>query len=208
MKKIAFYSTLLGLLLSFGSSNLLAQPSDDDLGLDDNLTMEQNDEGPHAGPPPDDGARPGPHGRSGGPAGERIAQKLGLTEQQRDQISEIRGSRTEREKSRLQERLAHIELKEAIENGKVGDDEIMKKVRELNSMMAKRNEERVKNLLAVRKILTPEQREKIKKFREEHPGKMRERFGAGQGRRMGGGPRGERGEFNRGASGPGQNGER
>lgn len=179
----------------------LAQPNGDDLGLDDNFDSDQSEHNQPPPPPHSEGRpqhdRMGERGQGMRKMREQFAQKLGITDDQKKKIHEIRGDHSSREKSQLQERLARIELRELIQKGTASDEEVMSKVHELNKMLAKQNEERVGRLLAIRKILTPEQREKLKSMRDEHGGEMRERLGERMRSRIGEGMKPRDGEIGR-----------
>lgn len=99
--------------------------------------------------------------------GAMLAEKLGLSPEQREKLKALRGDHDEKEKNMLKMRLQRIELKEMLEKGQASDEEILKQAEELSKAMVDQNLQRIKKLLAIRKILTPEQRTKFKEFMEE-----------------------------------------
>ena len=136
-------------------------------------------------------------GQPGGQFGRgRFAEQLGLTPQQREQLKALRGSRTDQEKQMLQLKLKRIELREMIEKGEASDEQILAQAEALSKATLDQNMQRIKKLLAVRKILTPEQRSKFKELIAER----RESWG-GRGPGENGGPgwaNGPGGGFGRG----------
>ena len=132
------------------------------------------------------GPRDGMH-RFGGPEpslglGEnpRLRQYLGLTD---DQVSRLHSIALGVEKARIQDRadleLRHLELRELMRADNTNRDTILQKLDQVITLEGKMHRTRVEALLSARDVLTPEQREKMKTFRENRGPGMRGP-GAGQ----------------------------
>jgi len=103
-----------------------------------------------------------------------IRQELGLTG---DQESQLRRLRTEARQSGIQRRAdlrhARLGLREALEAGRVDEGAVHARTQELADLRSAQLRARVDARLALRKILTPEQLEKLKTRRSERkPGPL------------------------------------
>ena len=137
--------------------------------------------------------RPGMH--------EMMAEKLGLSAEQKEQIRKITlDARKKNIEVEAKGKVARIELHELMAADAPDQHKINAKITELSQTHETLLRSRVETMLAVKKILTPEQRAKMKELRPFGPG-MHGRMGKpgqGQGmmgpRHMGprhGAPRGE-----------------
>jgi Spy/CpxP family protein refolding chaperone len=112
-------------------------------------------------------------------AGPRF-EELDLTQEQKDQLKSLR---TETQKKMIQLKadmqIAHVELKELLIQKNPNQDTVDKVVSRLSSAQAKMTESRVRQKLAVNKILTEEQFQKL----EEMPKGRRDRGRHFRGRR-------------------------
>ena len=119
-------------------------------------------------------------------------QRLGLSPEQRGQMERLRDESAKGEAKRSAElTVARIELRELMRAPQLDDKAIVAKARVLGDLQAAQTRERIENRLAMAKVLTPEQREKVH-------GLMAERHR--------GGPWGRRGFFRDGHDRPGRDG--
>lgn len=123
----------------------------------------------------------GPGGEHGGPGGgdmmerfldnPRMAEKLGLTE---DQIAQMRtaaeGAKAQRETLMNQMKEAGKAQAEAMTAENIDENDVMSKVEEIGRIRTEMAKQQTRQLMAIQKILTPEQRARIK----EHMQKMRD----------------------------------
>ena len=157
------------------------------------------------------GAGPGGGGGPRGPRGPRheaIAKELGLTP---DQTARLEKLRVDFQKARIQQRastqIARLDLRQLMQASTVDEKAVMAKVHELSDLQAAGLKARVEHMLAMRAVLTPEQREKLKALRHEHgfgQGRRGGRPGMWQGgqRHEGGGPMGSMGSGAEDEDGP------
>lgn len=121
----------------------------------------------------------GPGGQGGGKEDlpPMLIKKLGLTEQQKDKVQSIRMS-AEKGKIMLEAELhiKQIELQEELEKKNVSEKKVDKFIDEIAQLQKKMLESRIKTMLALKKVLTPEQQEKVKNFMEM---KKSQNFGPG-----------------------------
>ncbi len=106
----------------------------------------------------------------------KLIKKLGLTEEQQEKVKGMRMN-AEKEKIKIEAelRIKQIDMQEQLEKKSVNEKEVSKLIDAIADLQKKMLENRIKTILALKKILTPEQQEKIKKFME-----MRmEKFGEG-----------------------------
>lgn len=151
---------------------------------------------------------PPPHlqGKMGGFRNK--VQALGLTDEQKRKLRELRKKSTvsEKRKTWMSEKKL---LNEMIRNKSTEKPTIQKQLDTLNKVQAELNKERVEKLIEIRNILTDEQREKLQSMREERMnnkgpgggGFMMNRRGEGSngfGRKGGGGMRGGPGRGQKG----------
>ena len=124
------------------------------------------------------------------PGGRDIKAELGLNEAQ---YSQLRKARLEERKAAIRRRadlhVARLELDELLDASTPDEKAVAAKVKELNDLQAAALKARVDARLALGRMLTPEQREKLKHLR-------------GPGRRGGHGPRRAGPERERGGRGP------
>ncbi len=104
---------------------------------------------------------------------DRVKAYLNLSDPQAQQLRQIVVSS---EKSSIQTRaqleVRHIELRELLRADQPDSDAIMKKVQEISDLRGQEMKQHVQALLDAEKVLTPEQRKKIRQFIEN-----REAFG-------------------------------
>jgi Spy/CpxP family protein refolding chaperone len=145
------------------------------------------------GEPADDPAMQGPPGMMGprtGMAAPDPETEMGLSE---EQLSQLRALRSEAAKAGLRARtdmqLKQMELEELLEAEEPDEAAIQSKLRELSDARHALMQQRIANRLAMRRVLTPEQRAKWKKMRRHFIRRgMMQRFGG----QRGFGPRGWR----------------
>ena len=129
-----------------------------------------------------------PEGAPRREGGRRMEQRLGLSPEQTGQIERLRSEFAKvRVKRRADIEVARIELGELMRAPKLDDQAIVAKAKVMGDLQAAQTRERIEHLLAMAKVLTPEQREKAHAL-------MAERQRGGPGGR-GGFLRGERGGF-------------
>lgn len=111
-----------------------------------------------------------------------LQREVGLTE---EQAAALRRLRAEERKQAIRRRadlaIARVELEEALEAATVDEKLIATRVRAVSELQAAALRARVDRRLALRKVLTPEQRDKVRQLR-------RERGAAGRGVRTGARP--------------------
>jgi Spy/CpxP family protein refolding chaperone len=125
--------------------------------------------------------------RGEGPAMRlRLAEELNLTDEQKDQIHQIfLDARKKNIDVNAKQQLARIELHELMTADSPDQKKIDAKVAELSQLHSAKMSSHIASVLAVQKLLTPEQRKKAKELR------LFERFGPrGFGGMMHDGPRG------------------
>jgi Spy/CpxP family protein refolding chaperone len=122
-----------------------------------------------------------PMGMRGGPMMlARVAKAIGLTDEQMDRM---RGMRTAHQKEMIRmgadARIAKMELAEALRQPNPRPEDVNVKVAAVNAARSQMLQKQVMFRLEMKKVLTPEQREKIKDL-------MMQRMGGGGGRGGGG----------------------
>lgn len=118
---------------------------------------------------PEPGGPGGPGGMGGGKdLPPQLIKKLGLTDEQQDKVQSIRMN-AEKEKIKIEAelRIKQIDMQEQMEKKSVNEKEISKLIDAISDLQKKMLENRIKTMLALKKILTPEQQEKLKKFMEQ-----------------------------------------
>ena len=99
-----------------------------------------------------------------------LRQELGLSEQQ---VSELQKLRLDARKSAIRRhadtRLARLSLREALQSASVDEKAVEARTRELSELQAANVRARVDTRLALRKILSAEQEQKLKDLRERRP---------------------------------------
>lgn len=118
----------------------------------------------------------------GGPGQEKdlppmLLKKLGLTEEQKEKVQSIR-SAAEKEKIKVHAELQikQIDLQEELEKKNVSEKKVDKLIDEIAQLNKKMLESRIKTMLALKKVLTPQQQEKLKNFMDSKKGQQ---FGPG-----------------------------
>ena len=144
-----------------------------------------------AGAQPARAEREGRPGREGGPGLVRMQRELGLNDEQAAQLRRLwSDERKGAIRRRADTQIAHLELEEALAAPTLDEKLVAAKAKALSDLQAAGIKARVDRQLAMRKLLTPEQREKLgqlgRERREARPA-GRER-GRGHGRAGGPGP--------------------
>lgn len=111
-----------------------------------------------------------------GRGGLRALRELGLTVEQKGKLAELRKSQKSdfgalREKAKVARREFQAKLQ-----GDASDEDLRSAHSALQSVMKELGEARFERILAIRKILTPEQRAKFKKMHEERHQKWMKRL--------------------------------
>jgi Spy/CpxP family protein refolding chaperone len=116
-----------------------------------------------------------------------MEQRLGLSPEQTGQIQKLRSDFAKvRVKRRADIEVARIELGELMRAPKLDDQAIAAKAKVLGDLQAAQTRERIDHLLAMAKVLTPEQREKASVLlAERHRGGRRGRGGFWRGEQGG-----------------------
>jgi Spy/CpxP family protein refolding chaperone len=111
----------------------------------------------------DPGGFPGPRGRMGGAMLAGLAEELGLTEEQQ---TRLRALRFEQAKGGLQTRtnvlLRRIELEELLQQDEPNPAELNKRIQALADAQGAALRQRIEHRMAFRRILTPEQRARLR----------------------------------------------
>jgi Spy/CpxP family protein refolding chaperone len=141
---------------------------------------------------PPEGPAPGPRGERRGPGAAdpaRLAHELGLNEQQTAQLKKLQlDGRKAAIRRNADTQLARLGLQELMDAPSVDEKALQARVKELSDLHAARLRARVDAQLALRKILTPEQQEKLKQLREQRPRPRFDREDARPGRGLRRGP--------------------
>jgi Spy/CpxP family protein refolding chaperone len=150
-------------------------------------------------------ARPDPERGGPGPDVARIQKEVGLNDGQVDQLEKLW---TDQRKQRIRQRadmaIARMDLRQLLGASTVDEKAVNAKVKELGDLHAASLRARVDSVLAMRKILTPEQREKMKTLMRSHRREFRGmRRGVGPGGSDGPRPRLDRPRGAPGDNGPG-----
>lgn len=109
-------------------------------------------------------------GEGRGPSAERrLFRQLDLTEEQRTKLAELRKEKSAKMESlRKQMKAAHEKMKAALEAD--SSDEALKKAhQEVRDVRAQLEDMRFESMLAIRKVLTPEQRKKFADLKQKGP---------------------------------------
>jgi len=118
-------------------------------------------------------AEPG-QARRGRAAGhfEMMKERLGLTEAQVSQIEKLRAdARRAAIQRRADTELARLDLEQLMKADTVDEKAIAVQIKKLTDLHGAALKARVDERLAMKKILTPEQQEKLKQMRAERPGR-------------------------------------
>jgi periplasmic protein CpxP/Spy len=107
-------------------------------------------------PPPNPGSEQPMRGRGR----EDLLQQLNLTPEQTRQIAEIRQrSKGKMQQTRQNLRQARQELNQMIGSQQASDRDIQEKFRQVQNLQQEMANQRMENLIAIRRVLTPEQRQ-------------------------------------------------
>jgi Spy/CpxP family protein refolding chaperone len=106
-----------------------------------------------------------------GPDPERLKQELGLSEDQWTRVHKI-WSDAARERIRRQAsvRLLRMDLRELMQAPAPDEKAVAAKVKELTDLQAAGTKGKVDQMLALKKVLTPEQQQKMMQLRRHHAG--------------------------------------
>ena len=106
-------------------------------------------------------------GPAGGPQAGGLRAELGLSPEQSTQLDKIRaGARKLAIRHRADVSIARIELEELMNAPTVDQKAIDAKVKAISDLQAAQLRARIDERLAVRRVLTPEQQEKMKELRQ------------------------------------------
>ncbi len=110
----------------------------------------------------------GHHDRS-----ELMAEKLGLSDEQKTQMKKIHeGSKEEREALHKEMKAVYKAMKAAMLDPNTSDSDLRAQRKAMQSMMAKKSDLKFEKMLAVRKILTTEQRAKFLEMKNKRKHKF------------------------------------
>ena len=126
----------------------------------------------------------GPGSRHGGGPAKlgRVIEKLDLDEATLEKIDAVRdASRVERRKLRRQMRAAGKEMRALLKQDSPSEEAVLKQAEKLGEMRTQARKLRLSTMLKVRALLSPEQREKLRKYMRSM------RSGHGKGSRWHGG---------------------
>jgi translation initiation factor IF-2 len=108
-------------------------------------------------------------GRPGRPDGAQVEKAAGLTDAQIAQLRKIRQDGAKQAiRNRADMRIARMELNELLEAPTVDEKAVASKVKAISDLQAAGLKARVDGRLAMRKIVTAEQLEKLRSLRREH----------------------------------------
>lgn len=126
-------------------------------------------------------------------------EELNLTEQQQQKMDDLR---FQHQKAMIQKNAdlkeAKLEMRNMMQKTEVDEKAVLGKQKQISALKAEIAEARLKHRLEMRKVLTPEQREKMNKMRRDRD-KFRKFHRDGERPRL----RGKRGEGDGPGSGPG-----
>ncbi len=136
------------------------------------VALAQGPGGPAGGP---QGPRPG---RGAGLGPERVKQELGLTDEQEAQLRKLH---SEQRKAQIHRRadlqVARMDLHELLGSKSVDEKAVAAKMREINDLTAAGLKAHVDAQLSLRKVLTPEQVDKMKQLHQRRPRQLHRRPG-------------------------------
>ena len=129
---------------------------------------------------------PGGKGRRG-PGVQRLMKQLDLTEAQQEKMKALR-LETAKKGAQIQAdlKVATLELRNLMSQDAPSASDVKARLQAVNQARGQMMENRVTMQLAVKKILTPDQRKKMKELRKQGPAGRRGKWREGRGRR---GPR-------------------
>jgi Spy/CpxP family protein refolding chaperone len=103
---------------------------------------------------------------------EMVKERLGLTQAQADELEKLRSqARRAAIQRRADEQLARLDLEELMKAETLDEKAIAAQIERLTKLHGAALKARVDERLAMRKILTPEQLQKLKQLRAERPGR-------------------------------------
>ena len=101
-----------------------------------------------------------------GPMGRRLGEQLNLTDEQKDQIHQILlDARKKNIDTEAKQKVGQIEMSELMMADAPDQGKIDAKIKALSQLHEARMRSRIETMLAVHKLLTPEQRKKAKEMR-------------------------------------------
>lgn len=131
--------------------------------------------------------RRGSHGaghRSGPPPGrfiEKQAERLGLDEQTRQRIRQIvEESRTHGQTIRESLHQAHTDMRQLLEQDMPDETAVLQQAEKIGNLHIEKQKNRLRAMLQIRALLTPEQRQALTKLRREDRPPRRSRRGKGR----------------------------
>ena len=114
------------------------------------------------------------HRARGGMTGQMMKERLGLTEAQ---VSQLEKLRTDERRAAIQRRadtqLARLELEQLMKAETVDEKAVAARVKQLTDLHGAALKAKVDGRLALKKLLTPEQQEKLRQMRAERPRTLR-----------------------------------
>ncbi len=175
------------------------------------------DGGPEGAPRPDGGRRGfGPREGGIGPmmggdpivrmvSNPAVADKLGLSEEQKEKLKGMKGAPKENREAQKKVREATMKQLELMKAEKIDEAAVMAAIDEVFELRKAMAKDQARRVIAVKSVLTPEQvakaHEEMKKMLEARGDRGARRAGpheGGKGRREGRGPRGEKAPKDRG----------
>lgn len=109
---------------------------------------------------------------------EQIMQELGLTQDQKDKLKALKDDKEDMHSGFSDMKKLREDIQTLLRNPSSTEAEILTKSKEMADKMAAGHEKRIKHLLEMRKILTPEQFGKLlDKMHEKVEGKFGSKFG-------------------------------
>lgn len=130
-------------------------------------------------------AGPGGHARPRWPGRETLMAELGLTEAQRKDIRKVvEGARRDRLRKSTDLKIARMDLRSMLREEKVDEKAVSVKLAETQTAQSALLKSRVDSVLAMKRILTPEQQKKMGELRRDRglrEGRPRARMRGGRG---------------------------
>lgn len=128
--------------------------------------------------PPGDRPEFGRRGQFGGQRGDGLPmlKSLNLTNQQQAQLKAIR-DQYEPQRQTLEEQLrtGHDKMRDLM-TGNASDEEIRAQHRQMQQLQSQMADQRLESMLAMRKVLTPEQRSQLGQMMDDRRDQMRDRM--------------------------------
>ena len=115
-------------------------------------------------------------GKEGGPWNDNFIQELGLDDDTLSQIKEIRrGSRDSKLDLEYKIKKAKNALKDLLSEDNPRESEVMDAVEEVGELETTMRKSRLRTMLKINALLTPEQRTKFRQFQRERKAQKREK---------------------------------